>query len=87
MFETPEGFGDLHEAVGIEDGCMLIADRPGLGVTLHPEAIARHPYEARDLRHYRGDLTDIRPADATAWLRRQSGPAGDHDAGGSATAL
>jgi len=27
-----------------------------------------HPYEARDLRHYRGTLTDIRPPEAGAYF-------------------
>ena len=39
-------------------------DAPGLGIDLVDEAIAEHPYRPHDLRHYRGDLTDIRPADA-----------------------
>lgn len=43
------------------DGVMHIPDRPGRGITINEEALAEHPFEARDLRHYRGDLTDIRP--------------------------
>lgn len=57
------------EDIQVEDGMMLIPDRPGLGITLNHAAIARHPYEARDLRHYRGDLTDIRPENAKEWTR------------------
>jgi len=48
-------------------GCMMIPGRPGLGIELNEQAMAGHPYEARELRHYRGDLTDIRPVDATPW--------------------
>lgn len=57
------------EAVTFSDGLMAISDRPGLGIDLNEEAIAAHPYEPKDLRHYRGDLTDIRPPDAVAWYR------------------
>jgi galactonate dehydratase len=49
---------------------MSIPDRPGLGIDLDEDAIARHPYQPKDLRHYRGDLTDIRPADAVEWYRK-----------------
>ncbi|MBN2712754.1 MAG: galactonate dehydratase [Planctomycetes bacterium] len=52
------------EQVKIEDGCMLIPDKPGLGVDIIPDAIGNHPYTPKDLRHYRGDLTDIRPKEA-----------------------
>ena len=52
------------------DGFMRIPSRPGLGIELNEEAIAAHPYEPRDLRHYRGDLTDIRPPDAREWYTR-----------------
>lgn len=53
-----------NEEVGFAHGLMTIPDRPGLGIDLDVEAIQRHPYQARDLRHYRGTLTDIRPPGA-----------------------
>ena len=56
------------EKISFTDGLMTIPDRPGLGIDLDEEAIAQHPYEPRDLRHYRGDLTDIRPVDAVPWF-------------------
>jgi galactonate dehydratase len=52
------------ENIVIRNGEMVIPDKPGLGIELNEEAIKEYPYEARDLRHYRGDLTDIRPANA-----------------------
>lgn len=58
------------EQVRFQDGRMFIPDAPGLGVDLHEEAIAAHPYEPRDLRHYTGNLTDIRPAGATGYFQR-----------------
>ena len=56
------------EDLRVEDGCMLISERPGLGIELRLDEIAKHPYQPRDLRHYRGDLTDIRPADAPGYF-------------------
>lgn len=58
-----------NESVALENGMMTIPDKPGLGIELNLEAIARHPYEPRELRHYRGDLTDIRPDSATGYFR------------------
>jgi galactonate dehydratase len=47
-------------------GEMTISSAPGLGVEINEDAIARHPYQVHDLRHYTGHLTDIRPQAATA---------------------
>jgi len=41
-----------------------IPQSPGLGVDIDLDALAKHPYQPHDLRHYKGTLTDIRPADA-----------------------
>lgn len=57
-----------REQVRFEDGRMRIPDAPGLGVELSEEAIAQHPYESRDLRHYDGTLTDIRPPEAEGYF-------------------
>ena len=57
------------ERVVFENGQMRIPDIPGLGIDLNEEAIAAHPYQPRDLRHYTGQLTDIRPADATDYFQ------------------
>jgi ubiquinone/menaquinone biosynthesis C-methylase UbiE len=51
-------------ALRFENGGMSIPDAPGLGVDIVPEAIEKYPYERRELRHFRGDLTDIRLPDA-----------------------
>jgi galactonate dehydratase len=61
------------EEIVFADGLMHIPNRPGLGIDLNEEAIAAHPDEPRDLRHYRGDLTDIRPADAVEWYGQGTG--------------
>jgi len=52
------------EAELFVDGQMNIPSTPGLGIDLIEGAIAAHPYQPHDLRHYRGDLTDIRPTDS-----------------------
>ncbi|MEN6407048.1 MAG: galactonate dehydratase [Thermoguttaceae bacterium] len=52
------------ENVEITDGQMHIPTASGLGVDICEEAIANHPYKPTALRHYRGTLVDIRPADA-----------------------
>ena len=54
----------VRETVRRSAGKMSIPAAPGLGVELDEAACARHPYVARDLRHYQGTLTDIRPPDA-----------------------
>ncbi len=53
-----------NETVIFENGCMGIPELPGLGVDINEEEIAKHPYIPRNLRHYVGTLTDIRPGDA-----------------------
>ncbi len=58
------------EHVVFEDGMMHIPDAPGLGIDLNEAAIAEHPYQPRDLRHYVGRLTDIRPPDAVGYFHR-----------------
>ncbi len=49
------------ESVSIVDGSMIIPDRPGLGVDINEEEIAKHPYQPTGLRHYKGTLTEIQP--------------------------
>lgn len=54
------------ESSVIEHGVARVSDAPGLGVEIHEEALAAHPYVRHDLRHYTGALTEIRPSDALA---------------------
>ncbi len=49
------------EHLVFDNGMIQIPDRPGLGVELRREEMEKHPYEPRELRHYNGTLTDIRP--------------------------
>jgi galactonate dehydratase len=58
-----------NEQIGFIDGKMTIPDLSGLGVDLNEDAIAEHPYQKRDLRHYSGELTNIRPDDAESYFK------------------
>ena len=53
------------EEVIFEDGCILINDKPGLGIDVNVEAVEARPYHPINLRHYTGNLTEIRPKDDT----------------------
>ena len=53
------------EEVIYEDGCILINDKPGLGIDVNIEAVEERPYHPINLRHYTGNLTEIRPKDDT----------------------
>lgn len=57
-----------NEQIVFKDGLMHIPDRPGLGIDFNEEEIKKHPYKPHELRHYKGTLTDIRPADAASYL-------------------
>jgi galactonate dehydratase len=57
-----------NENVRFENGKMLISDKPGLGIEINENAIQKYPYQPQTLRHYRGDLTDIRPENATSYF-------------------
>jgi galactonate dehydratase len=59
-----------NEQVSFVDGKMTIPDLPGLGIDLNEDAIAEHPYEKRDLRHYSGELTNIRPDNAESYFKK-----------------
>jgi len=63
------------EEVVFEEGCVLIDERPGIGVEVREEEVLRRPYVPRFLRHYTGALTDIRPKDDTVYfLKGLNGP-------------
>ncbi|MHA4846714.1 galactonate dehydratase [Flavitalea antarctica] len=58
------------ENVTFVDGKMAIGDKPGLGIDIVEKMIAEHPFEPKELRHYKGSLTDIRPADAKSYFSK-----------------
>lgn len=58
------------EKVKFENSEMFTPDLPGLGIDINEEEIAKHPYECRNLRHYVGTLTDIRPEGSTGYFQK-----------------
>ena len=58
------------EDVKFENGEMFISDKPGLGIDINVDEIKKHPFESKELRHYKGTLTDIRPADAESYFKK-----------------
>ena len=56
-----------NEEVVFEDGFIKINDKPGLGIDVNVDEVLKHPYKPRNLRHYTGNLTDIRPKDDTVF--------------------
>ena len=50
-----------NERVVYEDGCVLIPDAPGHGIDVNINEVLKRPYTPRNLRHYTGAVTDIRP--------------------------
>lgn len=58
------------EKVKFENSEMFIPDLPGLGIDINEEEIEKHPYECRNLRHYVGTLTDIRPEGSTGYFQK-----------------
>ena len=54
-----------NEEVIFEDGYIRINDKPGLGIDVNVEAVESRPYHPINLRHYTGNLTEIRPKDDT----------------------
>ncbi|MBD3351266.1 MAG: galactonate dehydratase [Candidatus Lokiarchaeota archaeon] len=56
------------ERLIFKDGYFEIQDSPGLGISLNEDALTDYPYSPTELRHYRGDLTDIRPANAEPYF-------------------
>ena len=55
-----------NEKVVFNQGNIMIPERTGLGLTLNEENCQKYPFQPVDLRHYKGTLTDIRPADKTS---------------------
>ncbi len=50
-----------NENLVYEDGYMKIPNDPGLGIELNEEQALKYPIRSTDLRHYSGQLTNIRP--------------------------
>jgi galactonate dehydratase len=70
MTDVPYRADVCDEELCLRNGRMLIPERPGLGIDLNEDELRKHPFVATQLRHYRGDLTNIRPADAVPYYRQ-----------------
>lgn len=57
-----------NEALVYQDGYIRISERPGLGIEINEEECLRHPYRPHALRHYTGELTDIRPPETAFYF-------------------
>lgn len=69
MTDVPWRADICDEDLNMADGQMLIPGRPGLGIELDETELLKYPYIRTGLRHYRGDLTDIRLPDAVRYYR------------------
>ena len=56
-----------NEEVVFEDGYIKIPDKPGLGIDVNIDEVLARPYTPRNLRHYTGAVTDIRPKNDTIY--------------------
>lgn len=58
-----------NEEVVFRNGEMFIPDKPGLGIEINGAEMAKYPYQPRNLRHYTGALTNIRPDDTQQYFK------------------
>ncbi len=57
-----------NEALEYKDGYITIPDKPGLGIEINEAACLEHPYRPHTLRHYTGELTQIRPPETAFYF-------------------
>lgn len=55
-----------NERVVYDNGNILIPEGIGLGLELNEENCMKYPFQPIDLRHYKGTLTNVRPAGQTS---------------------
>ena len=55
-----------NERVVYDNGSILIPEGIGLGLELNEENCMKYPFQPIDLRHYKGTLTNVRPAGQTS---------------------
>ncbi len=59
------------EEVHYEDGFIMIPNKPGLGIDVNVDEVVKRPYTPRNLRHYTGAVTDIRPKNDTFYYFKE----------------
>lgn len=60
-----------NEEIHYENGYIMIPNKPGLGIDVNEDVVKEHPYVPRNLRHYVGTVTDIRPKDDTIYYFKE----------------
>ena len=65
VLEPTCGVGHLLEA------SLILGARHYLGIELNEAELLKHPFIRTELRHYRGDLTNIRPSDAVPYYKME----------------
>ncbi|MFS0726630.1 galactonate dehydratase [Paenibacillus sp. 1P07SE] len=68
LTDVPWRSGLTDESLILEDGCLRIPDKPGIGITIDEEEARRYPWKPVQLRHYTGELTAIRPPEAVPYF-------------------
>lgn len=69
MTDVPYRADICDEQLTVENGCVVIPERPGFGIELNEKEMEKYPFIPTQLRHYRGDLTNIRPVDAVPYYQ------------------
>ena len=69
MTDVPYRADICDEQLTVENGCVVIPERPGLGIELNEKEMEKYPFIPTQLRHYRGDLTNIRPVDTVPYYQ------------------
>ena len=72
MTDVPWRAEICDEKLVMRNGCMVIPERPGLGIELNENELLKHPYIRTELRHYKGTLTNIRPPDAIRYYEMEN---------------
>ena len=72
MTDVPWRSDICDEDLTVENGCVVIPERPGLGIELNEKEMEKYPYIRTELRHYNGTLTNIRPPDAVPYYKNLS---------------
>lgn len=60
-----------NEEVHYENGYIMIPDKQGLGIDVNIDEVLKRPYKPRNLRHYVGTVTDIRPKNDTIYYFKE----------------
>ena len=72
LSDVPHRADICNEELIVKNGYTQIPDKPGLGIDLDEAAIEKYPYKPHPLRHFGGNLTDIRPKQAKHYLKAEA---------------